>query len=188
MKFSVILADPPWLYNNVKGNEPSIGGKTYQVMTDTHLQSLRVQDIADDNCSLFLWATMPKLQEALDCIKSWGFKYTTTAFVWVKQNPKGVGIYSGMGHWTNQNAEIVLFAKKGRPKRLNKNVKQILLAPRGRHSAKPKEIHKRIEALIEAPKGYIELFARDPFPGWECIGNELTGNDIGTDIERISKM
>ena len=67
--------------------------------------------------------------------------------------------YSGLGHWTNGNAELCLFAKKGRPKRKNKNIKQILIAPRGRHSAKPEEARNRIDKLIEA-ENKLELFCR----------------------------
>ena len=120
-----------------------------------------------------MWATMPKLQEALDTIKAWGFKYKTCAFCWVKQNPSGVGIYSGLGHWVNGNAELCLLATRGHPKRTCKSVKQIVMAPRGRHSAKPKEVRDRIVALMGDDKTKIELFAREYADGWDCWGNEV---------------
>jgi site-specific DNA-methyltransferase (adenine-specific) len=115
---------------------------------------------------------MPKLREAFDVIEAWGFKYTTCAFTWVKLNPSGEGIYSGLGHWTNGNAELCLFAKKGSPKRQAKNVKQIVMSPRSRHSAKPPEVRDRIVSLIgDLPR--IELFARTKCKGWDCWGNEV---------------
>lgn len=105
-------------------------------------------------------------------IKAWGFKYKTCAFCWVKQNPKSGGIYSGLGHWTNGNAELCLFAKKGTPHRVSKNVKQIVLSPRGRHSEKPAEVRERIVQLMgDGTK--IELFARQYADGWDCWGNEV---------------
>ena len=149
-----------------------MGGITYTVMSVGELQEIPVNKIADKDCALFMWVTMPMLQEGLDVIKAWGFKYTTCAFTWVKQNPKNDGIYSGLGHWTNGNAELCLFAKKGKPKRVAKNVKQIVMSHRGRHSEKPQEVRERIKKLIgDIPR--IELFARQEADGWDCWGNEV---------------
>ena len=85
---------------------------------------------------------------------------------------EGEGIYSGLGHWTNGNAELCLFAKKGKPHRVEKNVKQIILSPRKRHSQKPSETRDRIVRLVgDLPR--IELFARQYADGWDCWGNEV---------------
>ena len=136
------------------------------------IKNLPISEICEKNCALFLWVTMPKLKEGLEVIEAWGFEYITCAFTWVKQNPSGNGIYSGLGHWTNGNAELCLFAKKGTPKRQAKNVKQIILRPRGRYSAKPPETRDRIINLLgDLPK--IELFAREYSNGWDCWGNEV---------------
>jgi len=178
-KYKVIYADPPWTYNDMKNKDPKMGGITYPTMSLKDIKELPIQDLADKDCALFLWATMPLLQEALDVIEAWGFTYTTCAFTWVKLNPLGVGIYSGMGHWTNGNAELCLFAKKGKPKREAKNVKQIVMSPRGRHSAKPIEVRDRIVSLIgDVPR--IELFAREIADCWDSWGNDpaLIENDI----------
>ncbi len=85
-KYSVIYADPPWNY--------AAGGKTrnverhYRTMKPEDIYSLPVQDIAEDDCLLFLWATFPNLDVALETIRRWGFQYKTAAFVWVKRNRK----------------------------------------------------------------------------------------------------
>lgn len=177
LKYQIIYADPPWRYDNPKDNDPKMGGITYHTMTIDEIKSLPVQNITDKDCLLFMWATMPKLIEALDVIKAWGFKYTTCAFVWVKQNPVGDGIYSGMGHWTNGNAELCLLAKKGIPKRFEKNVKQICLAHRSSHSKKPDEIRDRIVRLAgDLPR--IELFAREKVDNWDAMGYNIDGKDI----------
>ena len=169
--YKIIYADPPWTYDNMKDNNPKMGGITYQTMTLEEIKQMPVSDITDKDCALFMWVTMPKLKEGFEVIDAWGFRYITCAFTWVKQNPKGEGIYSGLGHWTNGNAELCLFAKKGAPKRQAKNVKQIVLSPRGRHSAKPPEVRDRIVSLIgDVPR--IELFAREQTPGWDTWGNE----------------
>ena len=187
MKYKVIYADPPWPYHNPQDADPARGGKTYATMTLEEIKWLPIQRIAAPDCALFLWATMPKLREAFEVIGAWGFKYITCAFTWVKLNPTGKllrggkqgkdvllrkGIYSGMGFWTNGNAELCLFAKQGHPKRVARNVKQIVLAPRGRHSAKPPEVRDRIVRLMGDVKR-IELFARERAEGWDCWGLEV---------------
>ena len=171
-KYQIIYADPPWEYKDKKNNDPKMGGITYPVMNLEDIKKLPISKLTDKDCGLFLWVTMPMLREGLEVIKAWGFNYITCAFTWVKQNPKGYGIYSGLGHWTNGNAELCLFAKKGKPKRIAKNVKQIVLAPRGRHSEKPAEVRDRIVDLLgDLPR--IELFARQYADGWDCWGNEV---------------
>ena len=92
-KYNVIYADPPWAFRvwSEKGKERS-ADKHYSCMTLDDLKQMPVNSItAGDGCALFMWATMPKLQEALDTIRAWGFKYKTCAFCWVKQNPKRGG-------------------------------------------------------------------------------------------------
>lgn len=170
-RYGAILADPPWPYDNQQSHNPARGGYTYPSMTLDEIKALPIRDLAAKDCALFLWATMPKLREALEVIEAWGFRYTSCAFVWVKLNPKSGGIYSGLGYWTNGNAELCLLAKRGAPKRLARDVKQIVLAPRGRHSEKPSEVRMRIERLVDGP--YLELFARQRHPGWDCWGNEV---------------
>lgn len=173
-KCNIIYTDPPWLYNDKRAKDPAWGGITYNVLSIEEICNMgeRIRRISSRDCVLFLWVTMPMLQEGQDVIRAWGFKYKTCAFCWVKQNPKNDGIYSGLGHWTNGNAELCLLATKGHPKRIAKNVKQIVIAHRGRHSAKPAEVRERIVQLLgDVPR--IELFAREQADGWDCWGNEV---------------
>lgn len=109
--------------------------------------SLPVQDIAEDDCLLFLWATFPNLDVALETIRRWGFQYKTAAFVWVKRNRKAPSWFWGLGNWTRANAEICLLATKGKPKRASASVHSIIDAPIGRHSEKPAETRDRIVQL-----------------------------------------
>ena len=64
-----------------------------------------------------MWATYPKMQEALDLIEAWGFKYKSIAFQWIKQNRSGNGYFFGLGRWTRGNTEPCLIAIKGKPHR-----------------------------------------------------------------------
>ncbi|MGQ4876257.1 MAG: MT-A70 family methyltransferase [Promethearchaeia archaeon] len=200
-KFQIIYCDVPWSYNDPKGNDSAMGGIQYNTMSNQELADLPINEIADKDCLLFQWITMPKLSEVFSIIEAWGFRYITCAFTWVKLNPTGSiekdgkdiilkkGIYSGIGHYSNGNAELCLLAKKGHPKRYEKNVKQIQIHPRGKHSAKPLAIKDEIVRLAgDLPR--IELFARNlkKFEnGWVNIGYEITGNDIREDLKKLIK-
>lgn len=80
LKYQIIYADPPWSYEDkaLAGNRGA--GCKYTVQSKDWLDSLEVSRIADDNCTLFLWVTMPKLNECWNFIANWGFVYKTCAF------------------------------------------------------------------------------------------------------------
>lgn len=174
-KYGVIYADPPWRYSAWRGQ--GAAEKHYPTMVLEDIMALPVGELADRDCALFLWATLPMLKEALQVIESWGFRYKTTAFVWIKLNRKGSGIFWGMGYWTRANAELCLLATKGQPKRRAKNVHQVIISHVEEHSKKPEEARRRIEALMgDVPK--IELFARRTSPGWDVWGNEVVSDIV----------
>lgn len=168
-KYSIIYADPPWSYNDrgCNGN----AAQHYPLMKDKDICDLPVADIAADDCVLFMWATYPKLQAALDTIKAWGFTYKSIGFQWVKQNKSGKGYFFGLGRWTRGNTEPCLIATKGKPKRVSASVGQLVFSPLRAHSQKPDEVRERIVDLMgDLPR--IELFARTAADGWDCWGNE----------------
>lgn len=145
-------------------------------MNNKDIMQLPVKNIADKDCVLFLWATSPLLPEAIQTIEAWGFKYKTVAFCWNKQSKHGKWI-SNMGRWTMGNIEVCLLGTKGSPKRVIKNVKQLVIAERKKHSQKPPEVRERIVELMgDIPR--VELFARESHDGWDCIGDEIDGMDI----------
>ena len=139
------------------------------------ITALPVKELADRDAILFLWTTLPMIQEALQVIKAWGFEYKTTAFVWVKLARHSNGIFWGLGYWTRSNVEICMLATKGHPKRVAKSIHQVIISHVEEHSKKPAEARRRIEALMcDVPK--IELFARRPARGWDVWGNEVVSD------------
>ncbi len=108
-------------------------------------------------------------------MESWGFTYKSVAFVWIKQNRKSDALFWGMGYWTRANAEICLLATRGHPKRVAKNIHQVILSHIEEHSKKPDEARKRIEQLM-GNCSRIELFARQKSPGWDVWGNEVVSD------------
>lgn len=186
MKYGAILADPPWRYDD--NTCSGACEKHYPTMSLAEMKALPIKDYAAENCALFMWATFPKLAEALAVMAAWDFNYRTVAFVWIKtyasRTTKQLAIslgdeesllnralFVGTGRWARGNAEICLFGKRGKPQRQDENVRQIIIAPIRRHSQKPDEQYERIERLVDGP--YLELFARKRHPGWDCWGNEV---------------
>lgn len=94
-KYGIIYADPPWRYN--QKNLSGAAEHHYRTMSIEEICNLKVAEVADQHCVLFLWATFPQLPEALKVIKAWGFQYKAVAFVWLKQNKSGKGWFFGLG-------------------------------------------------------------------------------------------
>lgn len=188
-KYNIIYADPPWDYGGRKLIR-IFNGKDYTKDINQHYPTLKtkdicslpVKDLVDENCVLFMWTTHPHLENAFKVLKSWGFSYSTVAFEWFKTTPKNNPVCF-MGSWVTGGAiELCLLAKKGKPKRISKIVKRLLIKQRGKHSEKPAEIRQRIVDLMgDIPR--IELFARQKTEGWDIWGNELE-NDINLDIHQ----
>src|SRR6056300_8304 len=171
-KYNIIYADPAWSYKDkaLAGNRGA--GWKYPTQSADLLNSLPVKKIADKNCILFLWVTMPKLNACFELIKEWGFEYKTCAFTWVKKNKKSDSWFMGMGNWTRANSEICLLATKGKPKRINAGVRSVVDTRIERHSKKPDCVRDRIVDLCgDLPR--IELFARQRNNGWDAWGNEV---------------
>jgi N6-adenosine-specific RNA methylase IME4 len=186
VKFSVILADPPWSFSVWSKSLQSGNGRLpdahYPTQSVEMLCNLPVQEVTAKDCVLLLWVTCPTLPEALQVIKAWGFTFKTVAFTWIKTNKDGSS-RMGMGYWTRANAELCLLATRGKPKRIAKDVRQVIQSKLRRHSEKPLSQYERIERLLSGP--YLEIFGRPGLfhrEGWTVIGNEATGRDIREDL------
>jgi N6-adenosine-specific RNA methylase IME4 len=115
------------------------------------------------------------LPQAIAVMGAWGFEYKTIAFTWAKRTPTDKAWHLGLGYWTRQNSEHCLLGRRGKPKRIARDVRELVIAPRGEHSRKPDEVAAGIERL--APGPYLELFARETGPGWTSWANEVSKFD-----------
>jgi N6-adenosine-specific RNA methylase IME4 len=68
-----------------------------------------------------------------------------------------------MGYTRRKNAELCLLARRGSPKRLRKDIHELIIAPRREHSRQPVEARTRIEQYADGPQ--LEMFAREPAVG-----------------------
>jgi site-specific DNA-methyltransferase (adenine-specific) len=121
---------------------------------------------------LFMWATFPQLQEALDVMKAWGFKYKTLGFSWIKTNRKNGKPFFGIGYYTKSNCEVCLIGVKGKPIKKSNSVSSVIISPIEGHSKKPDIVRQKIvEMCGDIPR--LELFARQKSEGWDVWGNEV---------------
>ena len=155
--FDVIYADPPWDYEFSQSNSRSIE-QHYPTMSLESLKSLPVPSAED--AVLFLWATAPKLSEALELMDAWGFTYRTDA-VWDKER-------IGMGYWFRGQHELLLVGTKGNVSApaAETRFSSVIRSPREEHSRKPPLVYEMIETMFPNQKR-IELFLRGKTrPGW----------------------
>jgi len=186
-KYDVIYADPPWDYNgklqfdktSKDVNNIDLSRKIfissasfkYPTLKLDELKRLKLQEIAKDDCLLFMWTSNPHLAQAIELAEAWGFEYRTVAFVWDKMN-------HNPGQYTLSNCELCLVFKKGKipTPRGARNIQQLVRSKRNGHSEKPIEVMQRIEKMFPT-QDKIELFARKKFDGWDVWGLDVFNED-----------
>lgn len=173
--FGVILADPPWQFENYsekgEGKNPN---QHYPCSSTDEIAAFPVEALAAADCALFMWAIFPMLPDALRVMERWGFTYKSAA-PWAKQSPSGESWAFGPGYWFRGAAEILLFGTRGKPSRADsteaRSIRNLIIAPVREHSRKPDDVHRIAETWFpEARK--VELFARQRRLGWAAWGNE----------------
>ena len=175
MKYKIIYADPPWCYRNKRtgGSMSSGADSKYPTMALSDICNLPINLIADKNSVLFLWVTVPMLQEGLTVLNAWGYKYKTM-ITWRK-------IMSlGLGYWFRGQTEHLLLGVRGKVRAFRLQVPNFLQTKVLAHSQKPEEFRKIIEMTKLKPR--IELFARRRVKGWHCWGNEIESEPQITQI------
>jgi len=185
MKYSIIYADCPWSFNNKNtgGSMKSGSEAQYKTMSVDEICNLPISEIVADDCILFMWWVGSQPEEALNVVKSWGFKVKTmSGFNWIKLS-KNCKLEFNMGFYTRQLSESCLIATKGKPKVINHGIRSVQLveeeyneetifALNEKHSKKPDIFRERIVELMgDLPR--VELFARQETEGWDVFGNEV---------------
>lgn len=176
-RFSTILADPPWQFQNRTGKVAPEHRRLsrYSTMTLDDICSLPVNMVAADTAHLYLWVPNALLPEGLRVMSAWGFQYKSN-IVWHKVRKDGGSDGRGVGFYFRNVTEIILFGVRGKNARtLAAGRRQVnLLATQKReHSRKPDEIFPIIEACSPGP--YLELFARGTRPNWSLWGDQADG-------------
>jgi N6-adenosine-specific RNA methylase IME4 len=166
-KYRVIYADPPWKYGN--DQTQALPGSTrpddhYPPMSTPDICALPVSRIAIEGSVLFLWSTTAHLEEALQVLHAWGFRYKTH-IVWDKDS-------HNYGPYTSVQHELLLIGTRGActPEKSG-SIPSVIRILKTDHSRKPDEFREIIKKMY--PYGArIELFARDQHHGWDSWGNQ----------------
>lgn len=179
-QYGVILADPPWAYNN-GGN--GAAHNHYPTMTEAQIAAMPVEMVAAKDSVLILWSTWPQMAAALTVMGMWGFRYVT-GFPWIKIRSIEINVHNGVpvdamdvsfkpvygtGFWVRGASECVLVGRRGHPRPPSTHPLG-LLCHAAQHSRKPVDIYDYAESM-DGP--YLELFARRAYRGWDAWGNEV---------------
>lgn len=168
-KYKLILTDPPWHFKlrSEKNITKSPQGQ-YACMSLEEIAKIPVADWAEKDCMLFMWATNPMLPQAITLMESWGFTYKTGG-AWHKRTKKGKTQF-GTGYILRSASEPFIIGTRGKPKVKSRSVRNLIDAAVREHSRKPDLQYSVCEALADGP--YLEMFARQSYPGWDAWGNE----------------
>jgi N6-adenosine-specific RNA methylase IME4 len=185
MKFSCIVADPPWrvsagrsigIYEMRDGRQlfgvsnNAARRTAYPSMSVDQIAALRVP--AADAAHLYLWTINRYVEDAYRVARAWGFA-PSTLLTWAKTTMGG-----GLGGDAyGLSSEFCLFARRGSlpaDERISASWWQWKRPYRNgapRHSAKPPEFYAMVERVSPGPR--LEMFAREQRDGWSVWGNEV---------------
>lgn len=172
-KFSTVLADPPWRFQNRTGKVAPEHHRLsrYDTMTLDEICALPVSKHLQEQAHLYLWVPNALIADGLRVMQSWGFTYKAN-IVWAKRRKDGGPDGRGVGFYFRNVTELILFGIRGSMRTLAPGRRQVnMIETRKReHSRKPDELYEIIEECSPGP--YLEMFARYPRDGWFAWGNE----------------
>jgi N6-adenosine-specific RNA methylase IME4 len=167
-RYGVIVADPEWK-DTVWSEETGMdrhAGNHYPTSDAAVIASRNVASISAKDCVLWIWTTNQHLRIALGVMEAWGFEYKSN-YCWGKDK-------FSTGRWNRSKHELLLIGTQGKVPcpAPGTQWESLVMAPRGKHSAKPECFLEMIETYYpNVPK--IELNRRGPpRPGWDAWGNE----------------
>src|SRR5258706_794265 len=174
MGYGIILADPPWQFNNRTGKVAPEHKRLsrYSTLSLQEIKEIPVWLVAAEQSHLYLWVPNALLREGLEVMEAWGFQYKTN-IIWHKIRKDGGPDGRGVGFYFRNTTEIILFGIRGKLRTLKPGRSQVnVIKTRKReHSRKPDELYNVIEACSPGP--YLELFARGQREKWDQWGNEV---------------
>ena len=182
-KFSTVLADPPWQFQNRTGKMAPEHKRLsrYPTMTMQEIKDLPVEAIVNDTAHLYLWVPNALLADGLQVMEHWGFTYKTN-LIWYKIRKDGGPDRRGVGFYFRNVTEMILFGVRGKNARTlqpGRSQENIITSQKREHSRKPDEQYNIIESCSPGP--YIELFARGPRKGWTAWGNQAEQYELTWD-------
>ncbi len=173
-KFSTVLADPPWRFNNNTGKVAPEHKRLsrYSTLSFDEIGALPIASVVNEPAHLYLWVPNALLAYGLDTMNKWGFEYKTN-LIWYKVRKDGGPDRRGVGFYFRNVTEVILFGIRGKKARTlapGRRQENVIVSRKREHSRKPDEQYSLIESCSPGP--YLELFARGRRPGWFVWGNQ----------------
>lgn len=173
-KFSTILADPPWQFQNRTGKVAPEHKRLsrYATLSIEEIKALPVGEIAKERSHLYLWVPNALLPWGIEVLQAWGFRYKSN-IVWHKIRKDGGSDGRGVGFYFRNVTELLLFGVRGhniRTLKAGRTQVNYISSRKREHSRKPDEQYSLIESCSSGP--YLELFARGQRRGWVTWGNQ----------------
>jgi N6-adenosine-specific RNA methylase IME4 len=176
-KFDVVYADIPFHLIGTKKVPVAVDNIPHPKINQRVMHKMPVKQLTNDNAVLFMWATGPKIQVAMNVMKAWGFSYKTVFKVWLKRNRNGMCV-NGQGFYNRSSSEYLLLGIKGcvtnglvTGKRKTEGSELEFPACKGKH--KPSVFRDIIDSFVKPDAKKIELFARTCNPDWASWGWDL---------------
>lgn len=190
MRYSTIVADPPWDHSDGTGlgltrgfanplprEAPESTVPPYTAMALDEIRTLPISHLAAADAHLYLWTTNRYLRHVWEIAEFWGFR-PVCILTWCKPPHP-----APLGGAFRSNTEFCLFARRGNLATTGVAEGRWFIWPRRRgapvrwgerrttmHSAKPEAFLDLVEQISPGP--YLELFARRNRLGWDTWGNE----------------
>ncbi|MFO1147776.1 MAG: MT-A70 family methyltransferase [Alsobacter sp.] len=177
-RYGMIMCDPPWAFEawSEKGKLQKAPEVHYGTMPIDEIAALPVGHLAGRDCVLWLWATHPMIDQQIEVLRAWGFRFATSG-VWVKRTRSGKLAF-GTGYRLRCASEPFLIGVVGNPTTA-RDVRTVIEGPIRQHSRKPDEAYREAERMVGAVYR-ADLFSRQSRPGWDGWGNEATKFDGAT--------
>lgn len=203
MKFQVIVADPPWAFDDslraMKSKTKRAAAAQYSTMSFDQIYGMKVEELAEpEGCILALWTPSAMLEHGLETIKRWGFVYKQQ-FIWVKIRRNALEVTTdmnkmtrvGLGRLFRQCHEVALIATRNKvpgksvyANLQDRSQRSVSFDLNRGHSIKPPTLQDRLDTMFPNTRR-LEMFARRNRPGWSSIGDGVTGLDINKSIEDL---
>jgi N6-adenosine-specific RNA methylase IME4 len=172
-RFSTILADPPWRFQNRTGKVAPEHARLrrYETMSLEEICAMPVGVHATNPSHLYLWVPNALLPWGLRVMDAWGFEYKANV-VWYKVRKDGGPDGRGVGFYFRNVTELLLFGTRGKLRTLAPGRRQvnIIASHKREHSRKPSAVYSLIQRCSPGP--FLELFARERVEGWTAWGFE----------------
>ena len=174
--FDVIVADPPWDFENYSEAGTLKGADShYHVMPLVAIKALRVGELARGDCLLLLWTTGWAMAtcQAQDVARAWGFK-PTSEMVWQKRTAGGKR-RTGTGYRVRTMHEPILVCTLGNPR--HRPLPSSFNGVAREHSRKPAEFYDMV-AEHTATASRADLFSRGDFTKASRVGATSTESSM----------